>query len=84
MNEKRWCKENVDCEVIKNPVISNVRLEKLNTVVKKDTSAIGNYIFVDLTKLKIYFEVQSANIGKIEIFKLELGAKLGLSYNLKL
>ncbi|GFV63042.1 hypothetical protein TNCV_1239651 [Trichonephila clavipes] len=32
MNEKRWCKAKVDCEVNKNSVFSNVRLEKLNTV----------------------------------------------------
>ncbi|GFU57378.1 uncharacterized protein TNCV_3635571 [Trichonephila clavipes] len=33
MNEKRWCKAKVDCEVNKNSVFSNVRLEKLNTVI---------------------------------------------------
>ncbi|GFV14530.1 uncharacterized protein TNCV_1080531 [Trichonephila clavipes] len=32
MNEKRWCKAKIDCEVNKNSVFSNVRLEKLNTV----------------------------------------------------
>ncbi|GFY05496.1 uncharacterized protein TNCV_218781 [Trichonephila clavipes] len=32
MNEKRWCKAKVDCEVNKNSVFTNVRLEKLNTV----------------------------------------------------
>ncbi|GFV33450.1 uncharacterized protein TNCV_1679211 [Trichonephila clavipes] len=34
MNAKRWRKENGDCEVFENSVVSNVRLEKLNTVIK--------------------------------------------------
>ncbi|GFV15642.1 hypothetical protein TNCV_2123591 [Trichonephila clavipes] len=85
MNEKRWCKAKVDCEVNKNSVFSNVRLEKLNTVVKRDTSAIGDYILVDFNQVNnLLRSAKSANIVRKQTLKLELGAKLGFSCNLKL
>ncbi|GFX92669.1 uncharacterized protein TNCV_4087741 [Trichonephila clavipes] len=84
MNEKRWCKAKVDCEVNKNSVFSNVRLEKLNTVVKKDTSAIGNYILVDFNQVNNLLRSAKCQYCEKQTLKLELGAKLGFSYNLKL
>ncbi|GFW32164.1 uncharacterized protein TNCV_2601901 [Trichonephila clavipes] len=84
MNEKRWCKAKVDCEVNKNSVFSNVRLEKLNTVVKKDTSAIGNYILVDFNQVHNLLRSAKCQYCEKQTLKLELGAKLGFSYNLKL
>ncbi|GFV72507.1 uncharacterized protein TNCV_2763721 [Trichonephila clavipes] len=84
MNEKRWCKAKVDCEVNKNSVFSNVRLEKLNTVVKKDTSAIVNYILVDFNQVNNLLRSAKCQYCEKQTLKLELGAKLGFSYNLKL
>ncbi|GFS95079.1 uncharacterized protein TNCV_341511 [Trichonephila clavipes] len=84
MNEKRWCKAKVDCEVNKNSVFSNVRLEKLNTVVKKDTSAIGNYILVDFNQVNNLLRSAKCQYCEKQTLKLELGAKLGFLYNLKL
>ncbi|GFX96253.1 uncharacterized protein TNCV_2291411 [Trichonephila clavipes] len=84
MNEKRWCKVKVDCEVNTNSVFSNVRLEKLNTVVKKDTSAIGNYILVDFNQVNNLLRSAKCQYCEKQTLKLELGAKLGFSYNLKL
>ncbi|GFS55440.1 uncharacterized protein TNCV_1627141 [Trichonephila clavipes] len=83
MNEKRWCKAKVDCEVNKNSVFSNVRLEKLNTVVK-NTSAIGNYILVDFNQVNNLLRSAKCQYCEKQTLKLELGAKLGFSYNLKL
>ncbi|GFY78028.1 hypothetical protein TNIN_92101 [Trichonephila inaurata madagascariensis] len=40
MNSKRWRKENADCKVLENPVVSNVRLEKLNAVVNAVEQAV--------------------------------------------
>ncbi|GFT26741.1 uncharacterized protein TNCV_3709371 [Trichonephila clavipes] len=84
MNEKRWCKAKVDCEVNENSVFSNVRLEKLNTVVKKDTFAIGNYILVDFNQVNNLLPSAKCQYCVKQTLKLELGAKLGFSYNLKL
>ncbi|GFV55587.1 hypothetical protein TNCV_1820741 [Trichonephila clavipes] len=84
MNEKRWCKAKVDCEVNKNSVFSNVRLEKLNTVVKKDTSAIENYTLVDFNQVNNLLRSAKCQYCEKQTLKLELGAKLGFSYNLKL
>ncbi|GFX26757.1 hypothetical protein TNCV_1839301 [Trichonephila clavipes] len=84
MNEKRWRKENVDCEVLENPVVSNVRLEKLNTVVKKDTSAVKNYILVDFNPANNLLRSVKCQYCEKQTLKLDLGAKLGFSYNLKL
>ncbi|GFW45002.1 uncharacterized protein TNCV_4513161 [Trichonephila clavipes] len=75
MNEKRWCKAKVDCEVNKNSVFSNVRLEKLNTVVKKDTSAIGNYILVDFNQVNNLLRSAKCQYCEKQTLKLELGAK---------
>ncbi|GFS95886.1 uncharacterized protein TNCV_2259481 [Trichonephila clavipes] len=77
------CKVKVDCEVNKNSVFSNGRLEKLNTVVKKDTSAIGNYISVDFNQVNNLLRSAKCQYFEKQILKLELGAKLGFSYNLK-
>ncbi|GFV09007.1 uncharacterized protein TNCV_3349001, partial [Trichonephila clavipes] len=74
MNEKRWCKAKVDCEVNKNSVFSNVRLEKLNTVVKKDTSAIGNYILVDFNQVNNLLRSAKCQYCEKQTLKLELGA----------
>ncbi|GFU80298.1 hypothetical protein TNCV_3520751 [Trichonephila clavipes] len=63
---------------------SNVRLEKLNTVVKKDTSAIGNYILVDFNQVNNLLRSAKCQYCEKQTLKLELGAKLGFSYNLKL
>ncbi|GFU19627.1 uncharacterized protein TNCV_153221 [Trichonephila clavipes] len=62
---------------------SNVRLEKLNTVVKKDTSAIGNYILVDFNQVNNLLRSAKCQYCEKQTLKLELGAKLGFSYNLK-
>ncbi|GFU88072.1 uncharacterized protein TNCV_1336411 [Trichonephila clavipes] len=51
MNVKRWRKEKDECEVIENSNVQNVRMEKLNTVVKKDASAVGNYILVNFNQV---------------------------------
>ncbi|GFV02961.1 uncharacterized protein TNCV_2744241 [Trichonephila clavipes] len=75
MNEKRWCKAKVDCEVNKNSVYSNVRLEKLNTVVKKDSSAIGNYILVDFKQVNNLLRSAKCQYCEKQTLKLELGAK---------
>ncbi|GFY41672.1 hypothetical protein TNIN_313801 [Trichonephila inaurata madagascariensis] len=79
MNEKRWCKENVDCEVVKNSVVSNVRLRKL-----KRMSAIGNYILVDFNQVNNLLRSARCQYCEKQNLKLELGAKLGFSYYLKL
>ncbi|GFX73707.1 uncharacterized protein TNCV_4290231 [Trichonephila clavipes] len=63
---------------------SNIRLEKLNTVVKKDTSAIGNYILVDFNQVNNLLRSAKCQYCEKQTLKLELGAKLGFSYNLKL
>ncbi|GFV73839.1 uncharacterized protein TNCV_4523681 [Trichonephila clavipes] len=84
MNEKRWCKAKVDCEVNKNSVFSNVRLEKLNTVVKKDTSAIEIIYWWTLTKLTIFFEVQSANIVKNKLFETGAWSQTSHDVNLRI
>ncbi|GFW10687.1 hypothetical protein TNCV_4918061 [Trichonephila clavipes] len=81
MNEKRWCKAKDDCEVNKNSVFSNVSLEKLNTVVKKDTSAIGNYILVDFNQVNNLLRSAKCQYWEKQTLKLELGDKLGFSYN---
>ncbi|GFX00940.1 uncharacterized protein TNCV_4579061 [Trichonephila clavipes] len=65
-------------------VFSNVRLEKLNTAVKKDTSAIGNYILVDFNQVNNLLRSAKCQYCEKQTLKLELGAKLGFSYNLKL
>ncbi|GFX11739.1 uncharacterized protein TNCV_4340841 [Trichonephila clavipes] len=75
MNKKRWCKAKVDCEVNKNSVFANVRLEKLNTVVKKDTSAIGNYILVDVNQVNNLLQSAKCQYCEKQTLKLELGAK---------
>ncbi|GFV48837.1 transposable element Tc1 transposase [Trichonephila clavipes] len=64
MNEKRWCKAKVDCEVNKNSVFSNVRLEKIEHCGKKGYLCYWKLYIVDFNKLTIFFEVQSANIVK--------------------
>ncbi|PRD23637.1 UNVERIFIED_CONTAM: hypothetical protein NCL1_45850 [Trichonephila clavipes] len=50
-NVKRWRKENSEREGIQNSNVQNVGLEKLNTVVKKDTSDVVNYILVDYNQV---------------------------------
>ncbi|GFY43742.1 hypothetical protein TNIN_101471 [Trichonephila inaurata madagascariensis] len=84
INAKRWRKENVDCKVIENPVVSNVHLEKLNTVEKKDTSAIGNYILVDFNQVNKLLRSAKCQYCEKQTLKLDLGAKLGFLYKLKL
>ncbi|GFW31094.1 hypothetical protein TNCV_2576761 [Trichonephila clavipes] len=83
MNEKRWCKVKVDCEVNKNSVFSNVRLEKLNTVVIKDTLLLKLYI-VDFNQVNNLLRSAKCQYCGKQTLKLELGAKLGFSYNVKL
>ncbi|GFV12285.1 uncharacterized protein TNCV_1537811 [Trichonephila clavipes] len=84
MNVKRWHKENSEREVIKSSNVQNVRLEKLNTVVKKDTSAVGNYILVYFNQVNNLLRSAKGQYCEKQTLKLELGAKLGFSYNLKL
>ncbi|GFY41678.1 hypothetical protein TNIN_367461 [Trichonephila inaurata madagascariensis] len=81
MNSKRWRKENADCKVIEKPLVSNVRLEKLNTVVKKDTSAVGNYILVNFNQINNLLRSAKCQYCEKQTLKLDLGAKLGFSYN---
>ncbi|GFY79639.1 uncharacterized protein TNIN_112931 [Trichonephila inaurata madagascariensis] len=84
MNVKRWRKENYECEVTKNSNVQNVRLEKLNTMVEKDTSAVGNYILVDFNQVNNLRRSAKCQYCEKQTLKLERGAKLGFSYNLKL
>ncbi|GFV59464.1 uncharacterized protein TNCV_4921551 [Trichonephila clavipes] len=51
---------------------------------KKDTSAIGNYILVDFNQVNNLLRSAKCQYCKKQTLKLELGAKLGFSYNLKL
>ncbi|GFX16022.1 hypothetical protein TNCV_4702811 [Trichonephila clavipes] len=83
MNEKRWCKAKVDCEVNKNSVFSNVRLEKLNTVVKGYLCYWKLYI-ADFNQVNNLLRSAKCQYCEKQTLKLELGAKLGFSYNLKL
>ncbi|GFY39299.1 hypothetical protein TNIN_207981 [Trichonephila inaurata madagascariensis] len=84
MNEKRWRKENYECEVTKNSNVQNVRLEKLNTMVEKEKSAVGNYILVDFNQVNNLLQSAKCQYCEKQTLKLERGAKLGFSYNLKL
>ncbi|GFY37546.1 uncharacterized protein TNIN_149511 [Trichonephila inaurata madagascariensis] len=84
MNVKRWHKENYECEVTKNSNVQNVRLEKLNTMVEKDTSAVGNYILVDFNQVNNLLRSAKCQYCEKQTLKLERGAKLGFSYILKL
>ncbi|GFT97274.1 uncharacterized protein TNCV_5009131 [Trichonephila clavipes] len=51
---------------------------------KKDTSAIGNYILVDFNQVNNLLRSAKCQYCEKQTLKLELGAKLGFSYNLKL
>ncbi|GFW29616.1 uncharacterized protein TNCV_3934841 [Trichonephila clavipes] len=75
INVKRWRKENSEREVIKNSNVQNVRLEKLNTVVKKNTSDVGNYILVDFNQVNNLLRSAKSQYCEKQTLKLELGAK---------
>ncbi|GFY55489.1 hypothetical protein TNIN_224791 [Trichonephila inaurata madagascariensis] len=84
MNVTRWRKENYECKVTKNSNVQNVRLEKLNTMIEKDTSAVGNYILVDFNQVNNRLRSAKCQYCEKQTLKLESGTKLGFSYNLKL
>ncbi|GFU98207.1 hypothetical protein TNCV_4289751 [Trichonephila clavipes] len=84
MNEKRWCKAKVDCEVNKNSVLKCTPGKIEHCGKKKDTSAIGNYILVDFNQVNNLLRSAKCQYCEKQTLKLELGAKLGFSYNLKL
>ncbi|GFS93495.1 uncharacterized protein TNCV_1982041 [Trichonephila clavipes] len=56
----------------------------MNTVVKKDTSAVGNYILVNFYQVNNLLRSTKCQYCEKQTLKLELGEKLGFSYNLKL
>ncbi|GFU77193.1 hypothetical protein TNCV_2789601 [Trichonephila clavipes] len=75
MNESDGVKRKLICEVNKNSVFSNVRLEKLpEHRGKKDTSAIGNYILVDFNQVNNLLRGAKCQYCEKQTLKLELGA----------
>ncbi|GFY56072.1 hypothetical protein TNIN_347451 [Trichonephila inaurata madagascariensis] len=70
--------------LIENPIVSNARLEKLNAVVKKDMSAVGNYILVDFNQVNNLLQSAKCQYCKKQTLKLDLLATLGFSDHLRL
>ncbi|GFX97882.1 uncharacterized protein TNCV_4905331 [Trichonephila clavipes] len=54
------------------------------SLIPLDTSAIGNYILVDFNQVNNLLRSAKCQYCEKQTLKLELGAKLGFSYNLKL
>lgn len=85
MNSKRWCKD-ADVSIITEPecLQTNVRLQKLSVIDKIDTSNSGSYIIVNFHELtKLFVNLKCSHCDE-QTLKLELGNKLGFSYNLNL
>ncbi|GFU65393.1 uncharacterized protein TNCV_1492341 [Trichonephila clavipes] len=83
MNEKRWCKAKVDCEVNKKFSFFKCTPGKIEHCgKKKDTSAIGNYILVDFNQVNNL--LRSAKCQYCEKTNFETGAWSQTSHDVNL
>lgn len=91
MNSKRWCSENNNvCDIAQTisagetNVSSNARLENLSLVTECPYSTSENFIIVNYEQIsKLFIKLKCPDCNE-QTLNLELGNKLGFSYNLNL